>query len=127
MRGPRVRIEGSNPIHINVNVEPINPCATNTLRRKPPFKKLNFGRRKTSGSTSTQGTTTGELVQEALVKYLHCAEVVVQHSGWKDMSPPSGYQNSKEKCGRTRRSTYLSVKRFREKNISLMRTLKFHS
>jgi hypothetical protein len=52
-------MEGNTPIHIGVNVEPINPCATNTLRRKPPFKKPNFGRRKTSGSTYTQGTTTG--------------------------------------------------------------------
>jgi hypothetical protein len=39
----------------------------------------------------------GEPVQEAVVKYLHHAEVVVQHSGWQDMIPPSGYQNSKEK------------------------------
>jgi hypothetical protein len=40
-------------------VEPINPCATNTPRRTPPFRQLNFGRRKTTGSTSTQGKTTG--------------------------------------------------------------------
>jgi hypothetical protein len=30
MRGPRVGIEGNNPIHVNVSVEPMNPCATNT-------------------------------------------------------------------------------------------------
>ena len=58
MRGPRVGREGNNPIHINVSVEPINPCRNNTPRRTPPFKKLDFGRRKTTGSTSTQGTTT---------------------------------------------------------------------
>jgi hypothetical protein len=58
-RSPRVGIEGNNPIHINVSVEPINPCVTNTPRRTPPFRQLNFGRRKTKGSTSTQGKTTG--------------------------------------------------------------------
>jgi hypothetical protein len=58
-RVPRVGIESSNPIHINFSVEPINPCATNTPKSTPLFIKLNFGRRKTAGSTSTQGTTTG--------------------------------------------------------------------
>jgi hypothetical protein len=53
MRGPREGIEGNTPIHIGVSVEPINPCATNTPRRKPPFRKPNFGRRKTTGSTYT--------------------------------------------------------------------------
>ena len=57
--GQRVGIEGNTPIHISVSVEPINPCATNTPRRTPPFRQPNFGRRKTEGSTSTQGTTTG--------------------------------------------------------------------
>jgi hypothetical protein len=59
MRGPRAEREGINPIHINVNVEPINPCATNTPKSTPPFRQPNFGRRKTVGSTSTQGTTNG--------------------------------------------------------------------
>jgi hypothetical protein len=58
MRGPRAGMEGNNPIHINVNVEPINPCTTNTPKRTPPFRQPNFGRRKIAGSTSTQGTTT---------------------------------------------------------------------
>jgi hypothetical protein len=58
-RGPREGIEGSDPIHINVSVEPINPCATNTPKTTPPFRKPNFGRRKIIGSTYTQGTTTG--------------------------------------------------------------------
>jgi len=40
-------------------VEPINPCVTNTPIITPPFRQMNFGRRKTAGSTSTQGTTTG--------------------------------------------------------------------
>jgi hypothetical protein len=40
-------------------VEPINPCATNTPRRTPPFRQQNFGRRKTTGSTYTQGKTIG--------------------------------------------------------------------
>jgi hypothetical protein len=37
-RGPREGIEGNNPIHINVSVELINPCATNTPRRTQPFR-----------------------------------------------------------------------------------------
>jgi hypothetical protein len=60
MRGPREGIEGNTYIHISVSVEPINPCATNTPRRTPPFRQPNFRRRKTIGSTSTQGTTTKE-------------------------------------------------------------------
>jgi hypothetical protein len=58
MRGPRAGRKGDNPIHINVIVKPINPCATNTPRITPPFRQLNFRRRKTTGSTYTQGTTT---------------------------------------------------------------------
>jgi hypothetical protein len=53
MKGPRAGIEGNNPLHINVNVEPINPCATNTPKRTPPFRQPNFERRKIEGSTST--------------------------------------------------------------------------
>jgi hypothetical protein len=58
-RGSRNRKEGNNPIHINVSVEPINPCATYTPKRTPPFRQPNFERSQTTGSTSTQGTTTG--------------------------------------------------------------------
>jgi hypothetical protein len=59
MRGPRKGREGINPIHINVSVEPINPCVIDTPKRTPQFRQLNFGRRKTAGSASTQGTTVG--------------------------------------------------------------------
>jgi hypothetical protein len=58
-RGPREGIEGNTPIHISVNVEPINPCATNKPIITPPFRQPNFKRRKTAGNTSTQGTTIG--------------------------------------------------------------------
>jgi hypothetical protein len=64
--GPRAGIEGSNPIHINVSVEPINPCETNTPKRTPPFRQLNFGRRKTSRSTSTQGKKTGGAISRSI-------------------------------------------------------------
>ena len=37
----------------------------------------------------------GEPVQEELVKDIHHIEIVVHHLGWKDMIPPSGYQNSR--------------------------------
>jgi hypothetical protein len=59
MRCPRAGIEGNNYIHINVSGEPMNPCTTNKPKRTPPFRQPNFGRRKTTRSTSTQGTTTG--------------------------------------------------------------------
>jgi hypothetical protein len=59
MRGPRPGIEGKNPIHINVSVEPINPCATDTPKGTPPFRQPNFERRKTTRSTSTQGKKIG--------------------------------------------------------------------
>jgi hypothetical protein len=59
MRGPRVGTEDNNPIHINVSVEPIKPCATNTPKSTTLFRQPNFRRRKTVGSTSTQGRTTG--------------------------------------------------------------------
>jgi hypothetical protein len=58
-RGPRARIEGINPIHVNVSVKPINPCATNTPIGTSTFRQPSFERRRTIGSTSTQGTTTG--------------------------------------------------------------------
>jgi hypothetical protein len=37
-RGPRTGGEGNHPFHINVSVEPINPCVTNTPKRTPPFR-----------------------------------------------------------------------------------------
>jgi hypothetical protein len=43
MRGPRTGGEGNHPIHINVSVEPINPCVTNTPKRTPPFRQPQFG------------------------------------------------------------------------------------
>jgi hypothetical protein len=46
-RGPRTGTKGSTPIHISVSVEPINPCATNTPIRTPPFRQPNFGRKTT--------------------------------------------------------------------------------
>jgi hypothetical protein len=57
-RGPRMRGESKHPIHINVSVEPTNPCATNTPNITPPFRQLKFGGSPTSGSTSTLGATT---------------------------------------------------------------------
>jgi hypothetical protein len=58
-RGPRTGRERRNPIHINVSVEPINPCATNTPKRTPSFRQPKFRRSHTTRSTSTQGTTIG--------------------------------------------------------------------
>jgi hypothetical protein len=59
IRGPRAETIGITPIHISVSVEPINPCATNTPERTPPFRQLDFSGRNTTRSTSTQGETTG--------------------------------------------------------------------
>jgi hypothetical protein len=57
--GPREGTKGITTIHVSVIVEPINPCATNTPIRTPPFRKPNFSGRKIGGSTSSQGATTG--------------------------------------------------------------------
>jgi hypothetical protein len=57
--GPRAGTEGRTHIHIGVSVEPINPCATKTPKRTPPFRQPNFSGRNTAGSKSTQGSTTG--------------------------------------------------------------------
>ena len=57
-RGPRMGGEGIHLIHINVSLEPINPCETNTPKRIPPFRQPQFRGSPTTGSTSTQGTTT---------------------------------------------------------------------
>jgi hypothetical protein len=64
-----------------------------------------------------------EPVQAALVKYLHRAEVVVQHSEWQDMILPSGYQNSKEKHQRTHKNICSYVRRFGMKNRSQSKIL----
>jgi hypothetical protein len=37
MRGPREGTEGRTPIHVNVSVEPITPCATSTPERTPVY------------------------------------------------------------------------------------------
>jgi hypothetical protein len=58
MRGPRTGGEGSHPIHINVSVEPINPCETNTPKRTPSFRQPKFGGSSIARITSTQGATT---------------------------------------------------------------------
>ena len=55
-RGPRIGGEDSHHFHINFNVEPINPCATNTPKRTPPFRQPRFRSSQTTGSTSTQET-----------------------------------------------------------------------
>jgi hypothetical protein len=81
-RGPRAEIEGTNPIHINVNVEPINPCMTNKPKRTPPFRQLNFGKGRQQKVHLHKEQQLEEPVQEALFKYLHRADVLVHHSGW---------------------------------------------
>ena len=68
MRVPRAGREENNPIHINVSVEPINPCVTNTPKRTSLFRQLNFETRKTAGSTSTQGTTTGGASSRSIIR-----------------------------------------------------------
>jgi hypothetical protein len=58
-RGPRTKGEDSHPFHINVSVEPINPCVTNRPKRTPPFRQPKFGGISKTRSTSTAGATTG--------------------------------------------------------------------
>jgi hypothetical protein len=57
-RAPRIGREGIHPFHINVSMEPINPCVTNTPKRTPLFRQPMFGGSLTTISTSTQGETT---------------------------------------------------------------------
>ena len=57
-RGPRMGGEGNHPIHINVSVEPINPCVTNTPKRTPSFIEPKLGGSPTVRSTSTLEETT---------------------------------------------------------------------
>jgi hypothetical protein len=58
-RGPRIGGEDSHPFHINVIVEPINPCVTNTPKRTSSFRQPKFGGSPIERSTSTTGETTG--------------------------------------------------------------------
>jgi hypothetical protein len=51
----KTRGEENHPIHINVSVEPINPCTTNTPKRTPPFRQPQFRESMTVESTYTQG------------------------------------------------------------------------
>jgi hypothetical protein len=74
-RGPQERTKGNTPIHINVSVGPINPCANNTLIRTPPFRQLNFGRRKITRSTYTQGKITGGASSERISQLSIAREV----------------------------------------------------
>jgi hypothetical protein len=53
-RGPRTGGEDNHPFNINVNVDPINPCVTNTPKRTPPFRQPKFRGSLTAGSTMTQ-------------------------------------------------------------------------
>jgi hypothetical protein len=46
MSGPRTGGEGSHPIHINVSVELINPCVTNTPKKTPRVRQSKFDSRK---------------------------------------------------------------------------------
>jgi hypothetical protein len=67
-RAPRKGGEDNHPFHINVSVEPINPCATNTPKRTPPFRQPKFVGSMIARSTYTQGETTrgassGNLIQ----------------------------------------------------------------
>jgi hypothetical protein len=58
-RGPRIGGEGSQPIHINVSVEPINPCVTNTPKKTSSFRQPKFREILTARSTSIVGATSG--------------------------------------------------------------------
>jgi hypothetical protein len=58
IRGPRIGGENNDPFNINVSVEHINPCVTNTPKRTPLFRQPNFRASPIVGSTSTQRETT---------------------------------------------------------------------
>jgi hypothetical protein len=127
MRGPRVGIEGNNPIHINVSVEPINPCATNTPKRTPPFRQPNFGRRKTTGSTSTQGTTTGGASSGSISQVSTPCRGSSSTFRMAGHDPTIRLPEFKGEASEDPRSTCLSVKRSGKKNRSQTRTLNLHN
>jgi hypothetical protein len=60
--------EGNHPIHINVSVEPINLCVTNTPKRTPPFRQPKFGGSPTARSTSIVGETTGGSSSSSIIQ-----------------------------------------------------------
>jgi hypothetical protein len=91
-RGPRIGEEGSHPIHINVSVEPINPCATNTPKITPRLENQSSEEVRQQEAHLHKEKQLEELVQAALVKYLHhVEEVVVSHSEWQETTPLSDY------------------------------------
>jgi hypothetical protein len=57
-RGPRTEGEDSHPLHVNVCVEPISPCVTNTPKRTPPFRQPKFRGSPTARGTSISGAKT---------------------------------------------------------------------
>jgi hypothetical protein len=57
--GPRSGTKGRTQIQITVSVEPTTPCATDTLERKPTFRKSYFSGIKTTRNTSNKGASTG--------------------------------------------------------------------
>jgi hypothetical protein len=128
-RGPRMGGEDSHPFHINVSVEPINPCATNTPKRTPLFRQLKFRGSLTARSTSTVGETTGgaNSGSTSQVSTPCVTEVAVQYLEWQDMIPLSDYQNFKEKQQKTLRSICSFVQRSGRKNRSLMKIPNLHA
>jgi hypothetical protein len=69
-----------------------------------------------------------ELVKEVAFKYLHRAKIIVHHrSIWKDMIPPLGYHDSRERNQRILKINFLSVRRFGKKTSSPMRIQNFRN
>jgi hypothetical protein len=57
-RGSMKGTKDITPIHVNVSVEHINPCVTNTPERAPSFRQPNFSEINTAGSAPNQGKET---------------------------------------------------------------------
>ena len=126
-RGPREGIEGRNSIHINVIVEPINSCVTNTPKRTPPFRQPNFWRRKTAGSTSTQGTTTGG-ASSGIISQVSTLRVGSSSTlSMVGHDPTIRLPEFKGEASEDPEKHLFIVKRSGKKNISPIRTLKLRS
>jgi hypothetical protein len=123
-RGPRAGNKGKTPIHISVSVEPINPCATNTPERTPPFRQPNFSGRNAAGSTSTQGATTGGAILGSISQGYTPRRGSSSSFRMAGHDPTIRLPEFKGEASRTLRRTCSSMKRYGKKRRSHMRIQK---
>jgi hypothetical protein len=115
--------EGSHPIHINVSVEPINPCVTNTPKKTSPFRQPKFRGILTTRSTSIIGETTGGASSSSI------SQVSTPHDGGSSSvfrkvghNPIIGLVEFRGEATKDPEKHLLICEKIWEKNKSLMKT-----